>query len=86
MDAVTTEELGNLWKVPEQEVWRSAHFSGAAVGLDGAGMARLRLWAANRMRDLSHVVFDPVTGGMRDSFNQALSFAAIAISHGRVPE
>lgn len=69
-----------------QSVWRAAHFSGAAVGLDSVGMARLRLWTAERMRDVSYAVFDKATGDMRPSFNEALSYAAIAIHHGGVPE
>jgi hypothetical protein len=69
-----------------QGVWRAAHFSGAAVGLDAVGMARLRLWTAERMRNLPYAVFDSTSLEMRPSFNQALSFAAIAILNGGVPE
>ena len=83
---MTSEEVGNLWRVPEQTLWRVVHAIGSARALDQQEMAVLRLWAAQRMRDLSYAVFDPVSGTVRDSFNTAIDIAAGQIRAGDVPE
>jgi hypothetical protein len=79
----------------EQDVWRAAHVAGANAALDDLGMAALRQWTADRMRDLPYAVWDYSdcgTGGMfvpaplRPSFHIALECAAGRLAQGKPAE
>lgn len=71
----------------EQEIWRAVHREGAAAALCSQGLAQLRFWAGERMRNHRYAAIE--TGKptvMRATFIDAIAHAARDLSEGRVPE
>lgn len=69
------------------QVWRQAHVVGARHQLSGVQFAALRMFAAQRMRELPHTVVDGSRGdAMRPTFVDALDHAARDIAGGNTPK